>query len=572
MNPVELDLPQALAAEVDAALAEWDQKKRTEKLWAKDASIWTGHDEAKWLGWLDLPKTTRAMLPQLQAFAQEVKEKGYSHVLLMGMGGSSLGPEVLAQTYGRQGGFPELLVLDSTDPQQVKAFEARIDVAKTLFIVSSKSGSTLEPNIFLRYFYDLAEKALGKEEAPKRFVAVTDPGSKLEAHAREAGFAHLFHGVPSVGGRYSVLSAFGMVPAAAMGVDVSKLLDTADAAAKACGPTAKAKINPGVLLGTVLGLAAKAGRDKVTFVAGHEYWDLGAWLEQLIAESTGKQGKALIPVDRETLAGPSAYGSDRVFVHLRTAAKPNATRDLEVANLARAGHPVVRISIQGPDTLGQEFFRWEVATAVAGAQLGINPFDQPDVEAAKVEARKLTDAYERDGRLPAEKPFVEEGGIALFTDAANKADLDGRVASDKLFASYLRAHVHRAQAGDYFAILAFIQMNERHEQLLMAIRDLIRDRQKVATCLGFGPRFLHSTGQAYKGGPASGVFLQITADDAAQVPVPGQRYTFGVVKAAQAQGDLQVLFDRKRRALRVHLPSDVEAGLRGLVNAFQQAI
>lgn len=572
MNPVELDLPQALATQVDAALAEWDQKRRSEKLWAKDASLWTGQDEGRWMGWLDLPSATRKLLPELQTFAQAVKVGGYAHVLLMGMGGSSLAPEVLSQTFGRQGGFPELLVLDSTDPQQIRSFEKRIDVKKTLFIVSSKSGSTLEPNIFLRYFFDLAEKALGKEEAAKRFVAVTDPGSKLEAHAKEAGFGHLFHGVPSVGGRYSALSAFGMVPAAAMGVDVAKLLDAAQAMAEACGPTVSAKSNPGVLLGTVLGLAAKGGRDKVTFVASHEYWDLGAWLEQLIAESTGKLGKALIPVDRETIAGPSAYGSDRVFVHLRTSAKPNATRDLELANLARAGHPVVRISLTGPDSLGEEFFRWEIATAVAGSFLGINPFDQPDVEAAKVEARKLTDAYEREGKLPSEAPFVEEGGLSLFTDAANRAELDGRVSSDKLFASYLRAHVHRAGPGDYFAILAFIQMNERHEQLLMAIRDLVRDRQRVATCLGFGPRFLHSTGQAYKGGPASGVFLQITSDDAEQVPVPGQRYTFGVVKAAQARGDIQVLFDRKRRVLRVHLPANVEAGLRGLVNAFQQAL
>lgn len=572
MNPVELELPQSLAAEVEVALAEWDRQKRSEKLWSKDASLWTGQDEAKWLGWLDLPKSTRQLLPQLRDFARFVKEGGYSHVLLMGMGGSSLAPEVIAQTYGRQGGFPELLVLDSTDPQQVRAFEKRIDLQKTLFIVSSKSGSTLEPNIFLRYFYDLVQKARGAEEAPKHFVAITDPGSKLEAHAKQEKFGHIFSGVASVGGRYSALSAFGMVPATAMGVDVARILDAAQAMADACGPKVSAKNNPGVLLGTVLGLAAKAGRDKVTFIAGHEYWDLGAWLEQLIAESTGKRGKAIIPVDRETLAGPQAYGNDRVFVHLRTAAKPNATRDLSETALAHAGHPVVRISIQGPDTLGEEFFRWEIATAVAGAHLGINPFDQPDVEAAKVEARKLTDAYEREGKLPTETPFVEEGGLLLFTDVANKADLDARVASDKLFASYLRAHVHRARAGDYFALLAFIEMNERHEQLLMAIRDLIRDRQRVATCLGFGPRFLHSTGQAYKGGPGTGVFLQITSDDAEQVHIPDQRYTFGVVKAAQARGDLQVLLDRQRRVLRVHLPSNVEAGLRGLVNAFQLAI
>jgi transaldolase/glucose-6-phosphate isomerase len=323
----------------------------------------------------------------------------------------------------------------------------------------------------------------------------------------------------------------------------------------------------------VLGVAAtKFGRDKVTFFAQEPFHDLGAWLEQLIAESTGKHGKAIIPVDREAKSDPNTYGDDRVFVQIRGSSKVNPTDDLEVAELARAAHPAVRLVLNGPDELGGEFLRWEIATAVAGAHLGINPFDQPDVEAAKIEARKLTEAYEREGKLPAEKSFVEEGGLSLFTDDQNLAELNGRVASDRLFASYLRAHVERLRPHDYFAVLAFLPMTKEHEQALQAIRHLVRNDFKVATCLGFGPRFLHSTGQAYKGGPGTGVFLQLTCDDAEQVQVPGAKYTFGVVKAAQARGDFQVLSERGRRVLRVHLPSDVAGGLKGLVRAFQRAM
>ena len=489
----------------------------------------------------------------------------------MGMGGSSLAPEVLSLTYGRQKGFPELLVLDSTDPQQVKAFDRRIDPSKTLFIVASKSGSTLEPNIFLQYFYDRAKSVLG-EKASERFIAITDPGSKLQAHAEKEKFRAIFAGVKSIGGRYSALSNFGLVPAAAMGVDLARLIGSAEEMAKACGRDVPAASNPGVLLGTLLGIAARKGRDKVTFFTREPFEDFGAWTEQLIAESTGKQGKGIIPVDREWVATPNTYGEDRVFVHVRSQSPVNPSDDLEIAELARAGHPVVRLVLGGPEALGGEFFRWEIATAVAGTYLGINPFDQPDVEAAKIEARKLTDAYEKEGRLPEQKPLVEEGGLTLFTDAKNAADLEQRIAADHSFASFLRAHVNRIHPGDYFAVLAYVEMNKAHERALQGIRHLVRNEKKVATCLGFGPRFLHSTGQGYKGGPPSGVFLQITCDDAESVPVPGQKYTFGVVKAAQALGDFQVLAERGRRVLRVHLPSNVEAGLRMLLNAFQHAL
>jgi hypothetical protein len=330
--------------------------------------------------------------------------------------------------------------------------------------------------------------------------------------------------------------------------------------------------NPGVILGLILGTAARSGRDKVTIITSPKIYDLGAWLEQLLAESTGKQGHGIIPVDREQLASPDAYGKDRVFVYLRLDSAPDSAQEAKVSALEQAGQPVVRISLGDVYDLGQEFFRWEIATAVAGSVIGINAFNQPDVEASKVATRNLTAEYEKTGSLPAEKPFFEQDGIKLFTDSKNADALTKAVGNDKSLANYLRSHLNRLGAGDYFALLAFIQMNDEHEQSLQKIRHAVRDNRRVATCLGFGPRFLHSTGQAYKGGPNSGVFLQVTCDDAADLPVPGQKYTFGVVKAAQARGDFQVLVERGRRALRVHLGKDLKSGLAKLQAVVNQAL
>jgi hypothetical protein len=321
-----------------------------------------------------------------------------------------------------------------------------------------------------------------------------------------------------------------------------------------------------------LGTAAKNGRDKVTIVASPGIFDLGAWLEQLLAESTGKQGKGIIPVDREALGSSEVYGNDRMFAYLGLDSAADSAQDAKVAALEQAGHPVVRIAVEDIYNLGQEFFRWEIATAVAGSILGINAFNQPDVEAAKIATRSLTEAYEKAGSLPAESPIFEDSGIKLFTDSVNAAALAKSVGTNKSLAGYLQAHLNRLGAGDYFALLAFIQMNSAHEASLQEIRHAVRDKKRSATCLGFGPRFLHSTGQAYKGGPNSGVFVQVTCDDAADLPVPGQKYTFGVVKAAQARGDFQVLADRGRRALRVHLGKDLQAGLEVLTKAFRQAL
>jgi transaldolase / glucose-6-phosphate isomerase len=572
MNGLTYKLPKPLADSVKANLDDWQASDKVRRLWQRDPSLWTNTDEGEWLGWLDVTQERIAHLADLRRLAEEIKSGGFTDILLLGMGGSSLCPEVLADTFGQIGGFPHLHVLDSTDPAQVKAFDGKIDPAKALFVVSSKSGSTLEPNIFKQYFFERVTQAVGAEKAGEHFIAITDPGSKMQRVAEADRFRHIFYGRPSIGGRYSALSNFGMVPAALMGVDVAQFLERTQRMVEACSVSTKIEENPGAMLGVILGTAATKGRDKVAILTSPEISDLGAWLEQLLAESTGKQGKGIIPVDRETLGTPEVYGSDRVFAYLRLDSAADKRQDARIAALEQAGHPVVRVSVEDIYNLGQEFFRWEIATAVAGSILGIDAFNQPDVEASKIATRSLTDAYEKTGSLPAESPIFEDSGIKLFTDPANAGALAKSIGEDKSLTGYLRAHLNRLGTGDYFALLAFIEMKTSHEASLQELRHAVRDKKQAATCLGFGPRFLHSTGQAYKGGPNSGVFLQVTCDDAADLPVPGQKYTFGVVKAAQARGDFQVLLDRGRRALRVHLGKDLKAGLDTLTKAFQQAL
>jgi transaldolase / glucose-6-phosphate isomerase len=565
-------LPADLAESVKTTIADWTAGNKVQRLWTRDASLWTNTDESKWLGWLGVVEEQSANRSLFDNLAAEIRAAGFTHMLLLGMGGSSLCVEVLEMTFGKAQGFPQVHVLDSTDPAEVRAVESKIDLAKTIFVVSSKSGSTLEPNIFKQYFFERVNEVVGAAEAGKRFIAITDPGSKMQQVAEAGGFRHVFFGLPSIGGRYSALSNFGMIPGAIQGLDIAKFLQSTEEMVRACGADVPANENPGAILGAILGTSQKAGRDKVTIFASPGISDLGAWLEQLLAESTGKDGKGLIPVDREAIGAPTVYGRDRVFVYLRLETGPDSKQEAAIAALEQAGQPVVRISVPDVYALGQEFFRWEIATAVAGSIIGINAFNQPDVEASKIETKKLTSEYEKSGSLPAESPLLEEGGIKLFTDDKNAAALKQAAGADKSLVGCLRAHLSRLRAGDYFAVLGYIEMNGAHEAQLQSIRHAVREKKHVATCLGFGPRFLHSTGQAYKGGPNSGVFLQITCDDAADVPVPGQKYTFGVVKAAQARGDFQVLADRNRRALRVHLGRDVAAGLAALQRAIQQAL
>jgi transaldolase/glucose-6-phosphate isomerase len=565
-------LPAELQAAVNATLEDWRAGGKVRRLWAKDASLWTGEDESRWLGWLGIAAEQSASAARFRSLAQEVKKDGFTHILLCGMGGSSLCPEVMKLTFGRIEGYPELHVLDSTDPAQIRTTEKKLDLARTLFIVSSKSGSTLEPNIYKDYFFERVKTAVGAERAGSRFIAITDPGSKMEEVARRDKFRHIFFGLPSIGGRYSALSDFGMIPAAAMGIDVERFLDLAAEMVACCGPFVPPSDNPGVTLGAILGTLGKMGRDKVTLVSSPGIFDLGAWLEQLLAESTGKLGLGLVPVDLESAAPPEAYGQDRIFVYLRLESAPDAGQDAALAALERAGQPVVRIAIPASMNLGQEFFRWEFATAVAGAILGINAFNQPDVEASKIATKALTSEYEKTGSLAHEAPILEDQGIKLFTDARNAAAIAQAAGADRSLAGYLRAHLARLGNGDYFGVLAYLEMNQANLRAAQEIRHAVRDRRRVATVLGFGPRFLHSTGQAYKGGPNSGVFLQITCDEAADLPVPGAKYTFGVVKAAQARGDFQVLAERGRRALRVHLGKDTTAGLKALATALSQAL
>ena len=558
LNRIAVYVPDDLRREVQSEIDEWQSSDKISRIWKKDASVWTDEDESKWLGWLDIVNEELDNVQLYRDFHSDIASAGFNDVLLMGMGGSSLCPEVLGTTFGRS----NFHILDSTAPAQIKAIEDKLKLEKTLFIVASKSGSTLEPNCFKQYFFDLLAKRVGKENAGRQFVAITDPGSKMEAIAKQDGFRYIFYGKPEIGGRFSALSAFGLTAAAAMGIDVETLLQSAKEMAESCKEPDKE--NTGLLVGSILGLCQRQGRDKLTILAGDEIHDLGAWLEQLLAESTGKNGVAIIPVDRERIIELSEYSNDRVFVSLMT--KSDSMSDQQsnlIESLKSSDHPFIDIELQSIDSIGQEFFRWEFATAVAGSIIGINPFNQPDVESAKIEARKLTDEYEQKGTLPDERPFFEAQGIKLFS-----SDQYGRGLTDNnpSLSSVLHAHLSKIKDGDYFALLAYVQMNSENEQLLQSIREKVLNKHRVATCLGFGPRFLHSTGQAYKGGPNSGVFLQITSDDEFDLPVPGQKYTFGVVKAAQARGDFQVLLDRGRRALRVHLGKDVAAGLEQLAN------
>ncbi len=552
----------------DAAAAAWKAGDRTGRIWEGDATVWTGRDEAYWLGWLDAPEREAARLGDYAELARVASHKGVRDILLLGMGGSSLGAEVLRRSFGEgdlRGGFPRLHVLDSTHPDQVRAVAHLLDPATTWVVVASKSGSTIEPNLLLAYFLDHFESALGANAAA-RFIAISDPGSTLDQLARERRFLALVPGEPTVGGRFSALSPFGLVPAALLGLDLPRYLERASELAAACREAAVEK-NPGVSLGLALGVAAEAGRDKLTLILAPEIAALGAWLEQLVAESTGKLGQMILPIDGEPLAPPNWYGKDRLFVVVRYAGRLSDEQEDAVATLLFAGQPVLEIDCADLAELGAEFYRWEFATAVAGAYLHLHPFDQPDVEAAKAAARKLTQRVEEGGALPPEAPFYAEHGVELFADPDEAAALF-LAADERSLRGILAAHLDRARPGDYVALCAFLEMSAENEAALAELRNAVSKVTGVATTLGFGPRYLHSTGQAHKGGPATGLFCQFTDKPAADLPVPGRRLTFGQVIASQARGDFEVLTERGRRTLRIHLAMGAEKGLRRLLSAF----
>jgi transaldolase/glucose-6-phosphate isomerase len=552
LNAMTMTLPEALEQAVDTRMEIARAGGWPRRLWQGDASLWTAEDEAKWIGWIPAAEGKQVDAAALAELSREAKS--YDDAVLLGMGGSSLGPEVLSLILGSAAGSPRLHVLDTTDPGQIGTVAAAIDPTKTLFIVSSKSGSTMEPELLRAYFYDLAGKN------GRQFVAVTDPGSKLEATAKADGFAHVFAGDPAIGGRYSVLSAFGMVPAAAMGIDVPALYAATAPMVLACGADAPPAANPGVHLGVILGEAAAAGRDKLTIVASAGLEPFGAWLEQLIAESTGKEGRGIVPVDLEPLGDPEVYGADRVFAHFRLEGDDDHAIEAKLTALADAGHPVISISVASRDQIGQEFFRWEVATAIAGAVIGINPFNQPDVEDAKIATRKLVDAYEASGALEPETPTYQDETIAIFAGGDPQFAPSDPVT---LLATYLGT----LQPGDYLGILAYIERDADHSAAITRIRTAVRDAKAVATVGGFGPRFLHSTGQAYKGGPVEGVFIEVTRTPEIDLAIPGHRASFGTIQLAQARGDLDVLASRGQRGLRIHLKTDDLAALEALVTA-----
>lgn len=562
-------VPEQLRGAINRASADWQSNNKVKRFWNKDASLWTNDGEEKWLGWIDIVEREQKQAATHQALAADIKSAGFESALLLGMGGSSLCPEVLAVTFGPHPGFPALHIVDTTDPAQVKAAREKVDLAKTVAIVASKSGSTLEPNVLKQYFFAEMQKSVGEDKAGSHFIAITDPGSKMEQVAKADKFRHIFYGDPEIGGRYSALSNFGVVAATVAGLDTKYLL--AEATRGVASAKQPVDQNPAVQLGLLLGIANKAGRDKITIFTSPEIYDLGAWLEQLIAESTGKLGKGITPVDREAIAAPQAYGNDRVFAYVRLKSTRDTSQDAKVAALEQAGHPVVHFEIDDLYEIFGQFFTWEVATAVAGSVMEINPFNQPDVESAKVETRALTDEYEQTGKLPERSPILTDQGLQLYATDEYAVKLKSAAGSAGLV-GYLRAHLDQIHSGDYFATLAFLPMFTEYEDLIQSFRHKVRDAKRVATCLGFGPRFLHSTGQDYKGGPNTGVFLQITGDHAVDLPIPGQKYSFGIVIDAQAAGDLAVLESRGRRALRVHLGNDTAAGLKTLAAAINAAL
>ncbi len=555
---------------VKAQLDEFKKAEFVKAVWQKDNKAWTSSDEDKWLGWLDIVEEQRAHLETFKTLAEEVKKAGYTQALLLGMGGSSLSVEVLRLTFGHISGAPDMVVLDSTVPAQVLTTRKKVDLAKTLVIVASKSGSTTEPNVFCQYFYDEMKTAVG-DKAGANFVAITDPGSSMEKRAKELNFGRTYYGVPSIGGRYSALSHFGMIPAAVMGLPVDAIIGHAEEMARACKPNVEVTDNPGLMLGTIVGVLAREGRDKLTMVTGPGFHSFGAWFEQLIAESTGKLGRGIVPVDAEPLEDPSVYGKDRLFVYVHLDKNEDAQVQSKLAALEKAGHPVVRISVPSVDHIGAEFFRWEFATAVAGHIIKINPFDQPNVQESKDFTKKFLAEYDEKGALPQADELLFEGdGIKLYADKANKEKLSKAGAKD--LTGWLKAHFAQLQDNDYFAQNVYIERNDAHAKVLQEVREAVLKKKHDATTLGFGPRFLHSTGQLHKGGANNGVFLQITSDDAQDVQIPGDKYTFGVLKQAQALGDFVALSNRDRRLLRAHLPAEVESGLKKLQKAINDAL
>ena len=559
-----------------AALERLGEQHFSRRFWDRDPALWKqepAHQKLirNSLGWLGVPHTMVGQAEALESFAQEARQAGFTHQVLLGMGGSSLCPDVCRATFGTAPGFLQLHVLDSTVPASVEVVEKSVDLAHTLFLVSSKSGGTTETMSFCHYFYDRVCAAKG-DRAGENFLAITDPGSSLEKLARERNFRRIFPGQPDIGGRFSALSNFGMVPAALAGVDVRALLERAAHMAQACGASVAAEENPGLVLGAVLGEAARRGRDKVTLVISPAIETFGDWAEQLIAESTGKEGKGLLPVAGEPLGDPAVYGQDRVFVQIKLAVDADEKLERALKALDSAGHPVIRIILRDALDLGGEFFRWEVATAAAGAIMGIDPFDQPNVQESKDKTNSLLAEFSARGEFSEPEPLWESDGLKVYVDAATQASLAKSGAGSLSAEVILTAFLNQARPGDYVALMAYLQPTEEHTAALQSMRVQLRDSLRLATTLGYGPRFLHSTGQFHKGGTNNGVFIQLTGDDLQDLAIPGEPYTFSVLKHAQALGDLHSLVSKQRRVIRLHLGKNAGQQLVRLTQRVENAV
>ena len=556
-----LDLGATTPAATEAIASDTAEQVAA-RVWGRDPDLWKPGDEAhaavirNRMGWLDVALTMHQRLAELLAIGTEAREAGWKDCVLLGMGGSSLGPEVLRTSFGSTAGQPLLHVLDTTDPVAIASLTRSLDPQHAGFIVASKSGTTLETLSHMAHFWEVV-RAAGIPDPGRQFIAITDPGTPLAATARERGFRHVFENPPDIGGRYSALSYFGLVPAAIAGIDVEDLLTRAEAMRRLCSTGVPGDLNPGLALGTLMGLMHDAGRDKVTILGHDRIASFSLWAEQLIAESTGKEGRGIIPIGLEPIGEPRDYGDDRLFVALRLGV--DSVFDPAVGALREAGHPVVTLELADLLDLGAEFFRWEFATAVAGAALHIDPFDEPNVQESKDNTNRVLAQYEKSGQLPSERPAASAGGVYVFGNVSGTPE------------QALRQHLDTARTGDYVALMAYVTPTAANEAALQRLRVRIRDGRRVATTLGFGPRFLHSTGQLHKGGPNTGVYIQITGDDTEDVDIPGRPFSFSVLKQAQAAGDLQSLRDHGRRVIRVHIASDLIAGIDRLTEALSAA-
>jgi transaldolase / glucose-6-phosphate isomerase len=552
---------------IEAAMGELQSERIIERIWKKDATVWKGDEEhgsiiTSSLGWLDVARQLRQATDELTSFAAEIR-RDFDHLVLLGMGGSSLCAEVLRRSFGRAEGYPELHVLDSTVPAAIRSLEERIDLSRTLFMVASKSGTTIEPATFYRYFFERVRE-LRSDAAGRQFIAITDPDTHLHREAGRDQFRRIFLNPADIGGRYSALSYFGMVPAALAGIDVATLLDRAIDATRACSPRVPPKDNPGARLGAFLGVMANVGRDKMTLLVSPPLASLALWIEQLVAESTGKEAKGIVPISREPLLEANRYGGDRFFVRIALAGEDEAQLDVQERDLVAAGHPLVRLTLGDLHDLGDAFYLWEFATAVAGAVMEINPFDQPNVQESKDHTRELLDQLVREGSLPATEPLAVEDAIMVRRASA----IDAGASLDAAITALIEA----LDRSDYLAIMQYVEETPEHDQLLLRIRRAVAEASAITTTSGYGPRFLHSTGQLHKGGSDRAVFLQIVASGGEDVQIPQEAFSFGDLAAAQAIGDFQSLASRNRRALSIDVGSDPAKGLERIAQAVEEAV